>query len=304
MRSSGATALLVAVAAMTMTLKTPAANSPTSAGGKDIPATITLDREHTSVIDRLPTGAGGNEFRGDNPDATAVSYTDGMSGKRITAFVGRNRHITLNGNNSSSLSSGRTAFLDLGDALGCPDAGGTSVRVNIDGVAGCDPCINTAPLVAPLRFGTPTGMSGQVDNFELTIIGEDYDDLSVGCDVLVTARLKFVIAGQEWEFWWGHHARAGGATMNPEASPLRVRRVSNSEWRFQTTGDLNGDHRAALYRQENPPANASEYHGQVHVKFSGKAVALSNPGAPPPLPPGCDCQCHVALLPGSTACVP
>ena len=78
--------------------------------------------------------------------------------------------------------------------------------------------------------------------------------------------------------------------MNPEAAPLRVLRVSNSEWRFQTTGDLNGDHRAALYRQENPPANANEYHGQVHVRFSGKALALSNPGAPPPLPPDCDCQ--------------
>jgi hypothetical protein len=155
-RSRWATGVLVAVATMTMTLNTQAAPSSTSAGGKDIKATITLDREHTSVIDRLPTGAGVNEFRGDNP-APAVSYTDGASGKRITAFVGRNRHITLDGNNSGTLSAGRTAFLDLSDALGCPDVGGASVRVDIDGVAGCDPCSNTTPLVAPVRFGTPTG---------------------------------------------------------------------------------------------------------------------------------------------------
>lgn len=253
-----------------------AAPSGTSAGGHDIPVVFTFDHDHTD-INRIPTGAGPNELRGDPEDALAgVSYTDGG---KILAQVGRNRNISLYGNTSSKTTSGSTVFLDLSAAFGCADAGGTSVHVDIDTLPGCDPCLNTVPLLPDERFGSLVGAdsAGLPDNFTLDIAGEDYDDLRVGDTVDTWAHLQFDIGVDTWVLYWGPYRHPGGWTYDPDSSPVRVTRVSSSEWRFQTTGD----HRAALYRRvDNQTGRATEYHGQFQVKFSGTAVAISDPGDP------------------------
>jgi len=280
-RTHWATALLVVAAALALI---PGAQA---AAQQDIQATITLDREHTSIVDRLPTGQGVNEFRGDNPLAAAVAYT---SGGKIAAMVGRNRNILLDGNISSKVNSGRTAYLDFAGAFGCPN----SVNVDFDQNPGCDPCVNTTPLLPDSRFGVldTDDVSGFPDNFVLTIWGEDYDDLQIGCTVDTFARFEFEVAGQVWAMWWGPYVTGptAGDTANPESPAIKVTRVSLSEWRFQTTGD----HRAALYRRN--PNYSHEYHGQFTVKFSGTAVALLGQA----LPAGN--HCNIEALPGALAC--
>jgi hypothetical protein len=281
--SRGVMALLVAAAALALT------HGAQAAAQQDIQATITLDREHTSIVDRLPTGQGVNEFRGNNPLAAAVAYT---SGGKIAAVIGRNRNIALDGNTSNKADSGRTAYLNFAGGLGCA----TSVNVNFDGNPGCDPCVNTFPALPDDRFGkVDTDLySGRPDNFVLTIWGEDYDDLQIGCTVDTFARLEFEIAGQVWAMWWGPYVTGptAGDTANPESPSIKVTRVSLSEWRFQTTSD----HHAALYRRN--PNYSHEYHGQFTVKFSGTAVALLGQA----LPAGN--HCNIEALPGALACTP
>lgn len=280
-RTHWATALLVAAAAVALTVDTHAA-------GQVIRATITLDREHTSITNRLTTGQGINELRGDNPNASAVTYEHGTSGGKIAAEIGRNRNIALDGNTGGKVNAGRTAFLDLAGGFGCAN----SVEVDFDGTPGCDPCVNTFPALPNSRFGAlalDADSFGFPDNFFLVIWGQDYDDLQIGCTVDTFARLEFEIAGQVWAMWWGPYW-TGGGTANPESPAIKVTRVSLSEWRFQTTGD----HRAALYRRN--PNYSHEYHGQFTVKFSGKAVAL--PGQA--LPAGN--HCDIEALPGAFAC--
>lgn len=259
---------------------------------QNIQATITLDHDHTSIVNRLPTGEGVNEFRGDNPDASAVGYT---AGGKTKAALGYNRNILLDGNDSNKVNAGRTAYLDFRDSgLTCAD----SIGVDLDQDGICDPCVNTTPLLPSLRrFGGPDtyDMFGYPDNFELLIAGEDYDDLQIGCTVDTWARLQFEIGtpGSEgWVLFWGPFATAGADTHNPESPPIQVTRVSLTEWRFQTTGD----HRAALYYRSSN--FTQEYHGQFSVKFSGKAIAL--PGQT--IPGGSHCDIHVS--PGSSGCSP
>src|SRR5262245_36748263 len=166
-RTHWTTALTCAAATFALTLTAQAGTLY-----QDIKVTITLDREHMSIADRMPTGQGVNELRGDNPNASTVAYTDGGSGKKILARVGRNRHISLDGNTSSQITAGRTAFLDLTGRVGCPD----SVRVEIDGIAGCDPCTDMTPPLPDSRFGAldTDDVSGFPDNFSLQISGEDF----------------------------------------------------------------------------------------------------------------------------------
>jgi hypothetical protein len=260
---------------------------------QNIHSIITLDREHTSIVDRLPTGAGVNEFRGDAPNAAAVNYTWGESGGRVAAGVGRNFSIALDGNTSSKANGGRTAFLDLSDPFDCVN----SVKVDVDHSGVCDPCVNTTPLLPDTRFGPldADDVSGFPDNIHLSIAGQDYDDLIIGCTVQTWARLEFPIgtSGSEaWVLFWGPFRTAGITTHNPESSPLAVTRVSPSEWRFQTTGN----HDAALYYRNRSWDH--EYHGQFTVKFSGKAVALPNQT----LPPGT--HCNILVSAGLPACSP
>ena len=292
-RTHWATAGLVAAVAVALTLNTQAAGGSQSAGGQDIKATITFDREHTSILNRLPTGQGVNELRGDVPSATNVTY---INGGKILAQVGRNRHISLDGNTSTKITSGRTVYLDLTNALGC--AGSGKVDTQPDGV--CDPCVDTTPLLPDSRFGVldTDDVAGFPDNFNFIVVGEDYDDLLIGCTVNTWARLMFEIGNDAWFFIWGPYKSAGGGNFNsPDSSPIQATRVSLSEWRFQTTGN----HLAALYRSyANDGLGNPEYHGQFRVKFSGKAVALPNQT----LPAGSHCDVQVVPVDPSPFCAP
>ncbi|MBI2927558.1 MAG: hypothetical protein HYY24_17825 [Verrucomicrobia bacterium] len=287
-RTRWATALLATVMAMALTLNTHAAGGTQSAGGKDIKVTITLDRVHTS-LDRQTTGQGVNELRGDDPNATFVTY---INGGKILAMVGRNRWISLDGNTSSRIRDGRTLYLDFANALGCAlsgkvDNGLAALNGINDGI--CDPCADTTPLLPDSRFGALDNddVAGFPDNFDFIIAGEDYDDLQTGCTVNTWARLMFTIENEPWFLVWGPYKSPGGANINsPDVSPVQVKRVSLSEWRFQTTGN----HRAALYRSyANDGLGNREYHGQFDIKFSGTAVALPNQT----LPPGNHCNVQV-----------
>jgi hypothetical protein len=173
-----AIALLAVTTAIALTFSLQA-GSP-----QDIQATITLDREHRSIVndplsnDRAYTGQGVNEFRGDNPGAAAVAYT---AGGKIKAQIGYNRNIRLDGNDSGKVNAGRTAYLDFADSLTCPN----SISVDLDQDSVCDTCVDTTPLLPDSRFGAlaTDDVSGFPDNFDLAIAGEDYDDLQIGCTV-------------------------------------------------------------------------------------------------------------------------
>ena len=281
--------LTLAVLASTAVLSLPL--SAQAGSPQNIQATITLDREHTSIMDRLPTGEGVNEFRGDDPNAAAVAYT---AGGKIRAALGYNRTILLDGNDSNKVNAGRTAYLDFAGAFECPN----SIGVDLDNNGVCDPCVNTTPLLPDSRFGAldTDDVSGFPDNFNLVIAGEDYDDLQIGCTVDTWARSEFEVgtSGSEgWVLYWGPFFTAGLVdTHNPESDPIKVTRVSLTEWRFQTTGE----HRAALYYRY--PNYTSEYHGQFTVKFSGKVVAL--PGQTIPGGNHCNIQVYV----GDAGCTP
>lgn len=205
-------------------------------------------------------------------DGTA--YCDGDANGKVTAEVGGNRHITLDGNNSNKKTAGRTLFLDLSGGLGCE----LSVKVDVnracnncpfgDGI--CDDCVDGAPDFPNVRFETPIpGQKfGLPDNAGLVILGQDLDDLLVGNTFYTNARLVFSVDGETWILHWGPFTNPGGATYCPESPPVLVTRVDLDTWRIQTTGDQ----LACLYRA--PKKSDPEYRGQFVVPFGATAVAM------------------------------
>jgi hypothetical protein len=233
-----------------------------------------------------PGGGGGGEVgqeilvciafddaEGDGIKNDGDAYCDGDAKGKVTAIVGRNFNIVLETNNSRKTTAGRTLWLDLSDSLGC-DA---SVKVDVsDGAGGdvdgiCDDCLDSVPDLPAERFGIlPSGQNfGYPDNAKLEILGRDLDGLLVGNTVETNARLSFSVGGQSWVLYWGSFEVPGGWTYAPNTSPVTVYRHDNDTWIITCTGD------ACLYRDNNPPHRATEYHGQVLVPFGITAVAIT-----------------------------
>jgi hypothetical protein len=230
-----------------------------------------------------PGGGGGGEVGQEIPICIAFEeslsiksdgdiYCDGDSNRKVTAIVGRNFSIVLETNNSKKRTAGRTLWLDLSNALGCA----ASAKVDVsDGFGGdsdgvCDGCFDSVPDLPDVRFDTP--ISGQKlgypDEAKMEILGRDLDGLQVGHMVNTNARLYFSVGGQSWVLHWGPHKVPGGWTYAPGTAPVTVYRHDNDTWIINTTGD------ACLYRDNNPPHRATEYHGQVVMPFSMTAVAM------------------------------
>ncbi len=214
------------------------------AGFKDIPVCIELFDAFTvpADLDALVQSDNG-------------PYCDSKKNK-ILAHVGRNSRILLGVNESS----GRTLFLDLSEQQCCPCS--TQIDVEpIDNV--CDdptPCFDDVPVVPNLM--------GNV-RFRINM-GEDLDDLPIGCTHDDNATLTFTDGVDSWVLGWGPYDTASGAGHCPGSGHITVTRTGDNDWSFETTGD----ELACLYRQENPPHEAKEYHGQFLVPFSGVARAL------------------------------
>jgi hypothetical protein len=62
----------------------------------------------------------------------------------------------------------------------------------------------------------------------------------------------------------------GGTTSAPGSAPVTVERVDNDTWQIASTG------LASLYRDNNPPHRATEYHGQFLVPFGMTVVAIEH----------------------------
>ncbi|MHC4165587.1 MAG: hypothetical protein ACYSWQ_01365 [Planctomycetota bacterium] len=199
-------------------------------------------------------------------------YIDGELKGKVTAVVGRNFNIVLGTNNSNKRTAGRTLWLDLSNRSTC-DA---SVKVDVsDGAGGdvdgiCDDCLDSVPDLPAARFGTlPSGQkSGYPDSATLKIRGRDLDGLLYGNTVDTSAQMNFSVGGQSWVLYWGPHKVPGGWTYAPGTGPVTVYRYDNNTWIITSTGD------ACLYRDNNPPHRATEYHGQVNVPFVMTAVAM------------------------------
>ena len=204
-----------------------------------------------------------------------TAYCDGDSDGKVTAEVGGNRHITLDGNNSKKKTAGRTLFLDLTVPLGC--AGSVKVDVNRAcnncpfGDGTCDDCFDDlGPDLPATRFGDlPSGQRfGFPDNAGLVILGMDLDDLPVSATFDTNARLTFSVGGEAWVLHWGPFKNPGGGTFCPESNPVRVTRVDLDTWRIETTGDQ----LACLYRTAKHAD--PEYRGQFVVPFGATVVAI------------------------------
>ena len=212
---------------------------------KDIPVCITLDPgSRVGADDEVPD-----------------EYCDSKKNK-IRAFVGRNRIIVLEVGEKS----GRTLFLDLFQAKTCD----CSTQIDVEPIDNaCDdptPCLIDVPFVANFISDVRFNISG----------GEDLDDLPFGCTHEDNARLTFTDGVDTWVLQWGPYDSAGGPGLCPGSGHITVTRTDDNTWDFTTTGN----HLACLYRQENPPHAATEYHGQFFVPFSGMAVAVKNQTAP------------------------
>lgn len=214
-------------------------------GFKDIPVCIELFDAFTVPAD---------------PDALVQSdngpYCDSKKNK-ILAHVGRDSRILLGVNESS----GRTLFLDLIEQQCC--ACSTQIDVEpIDNV--CDdptPCFDDVPVVPNL-----------MGNIRFRInMGEELDDLPIGCTHDDNATLTFTDGVDSWVLGWGPYDTAGGAGHCPGSGHITVTRMDDNTWYFTTTGD----HLACLYRLD-----PLEYHGQFLVPFSGVAVAMKDQTAP------------------------
>ena len=229
---------------------------------KDIPVSIVLD---------------GVQTIGGTPTLNAV-YTDGggIAGeyenskkKKIQASVGRNRHVVLRLNKGTS----RTLNVDMPPGETCC----ASTRVDVDPANG----------VCDVETTCDDGLIPAPPDLDLSIVnllfntGEDLDDLPETCEHHDNAIMGFTatstVGGEEnWVLRWGPYDGAGGAGQCPNSGPVVVTRTGDNTWSFTTTGD----HLACLYRQQNPPHGATEYHGQFFMPFSGVATAIENQVAP------------------------
>lgn len=203
-----------------------------------------------------------------------VPYCDGDANGKVTAIVGRNFSIVLETNNTKKRTAGRTLYLDLSSLPGC--AGSVPVDVS-DGAGGtsdgvCDDCVDGVPDLPTVRFGTlPSGQKvGYPEKAKLEILGRDLDGLRVGYSVATNARLSFTVGGQSWVLHYGPHKVPGGWTYAPGTGAVTVSRTDNDTWRVES-GALG---EACLYRDNNPPHRATEYHGQVLAPFGMTAVAM------------------------------
>jgi hypothetical protein len=195
----------------------------------------------------------------------------------VLTGVGRRRNCWLDLTNTAA----RTLRLDLTAPASCA----LSVTVDVDELAGCDPCDD----------GTPALPAGGVAPVEFDLIaGENLDDMAVGTVHEDNARLRFEVGGEGWVLYWGPYQVPGGWTYCPDASPVRITRTDPDTWTIQTTGD----HLACLYREENPPHRPTEYHGQFTVPFSATVTALE----PQADPVGSDTAAR--RKDGDPACVP
>lgn len=216
-------------------------------------------------------------------EAGGIPYCDGELKKKVTAIVGRNFSIVLDGNTSNKKTAGRTVWLDLSGGLGCT----ASVKVDINrpsasGPVGdriCDECFDFVPDLPAERFGGLTSgrKYGYPDNAKLEILGRDLDGLGVvgnsegrQSTVETNARLKFSVGGESYSLHWGpFKMREGGATFCPGSGHVTVERLDLNTWRIASTVD----HLACLYREtsEDP-----EYLGQFVVPFGMTAVAMEH----------------------------
>ena len=202
-------------------------------GFKDIPVCITLD------------AAGGVMSNGGD-------YCDSKKDK-ITAFVGRNRMIV----GEIGERSDRMLSLNLGGSIGC----GCSTEIDLDGDDMCDvptDCVDDADPDIP----SPSLINGV--RFEINI-GEDLDDLPMGCSHEDNATLSFTDGDNNWVLRWGSYESFGGAGHCPDSGSIKVTRDNHNTWSFLTTGAQ----LACLYCENGPADTANEYHGQFHIPFSG-----------------------------------
>jgi hypothetical protein len=251
--------------------ETALAKKPGGGGGKpggggevaqEIPVCIAFDE-------------GGSIGSDESDESGGIPYCDGDARGKVTAIVGRNFSIVLETNNSKKRTAGRTLWLDLSGGLGCD----LSVKVDVsDGAGGdpdgvCDECFDSVPDLPTERFGTlPSGQKlGYPDSAKLEILGRDLDGLRVGNTVDTNARLSFSVGGQSWILQYGPHKVPGGWTYAPGTAPVTLTRVDNDTWHIES---LTGE--ACLYRDNNPPHRATEYHGQLLVPFSATAVAIQH----------------------------
>ena len=182
------------------------------------------------------------------------AYCDSKKNK-VSALVGRNRHVHL----AIGSASARELHLDLAMALGCS----CSTDVDLDGDDVCDGWANTI-----CEDGLPDlGGFPNLNEVVFNMSGEDLDDLPFGCTHEDNAILGFTDGVDDWVLRWGRYDSAGGPSHCPNSDPIVVKREDDNQWTFTTTGD----HLACLYRKENPPHGATEYHGQFTVPFSGQA---------------------------------
>ncbi|MCP4247423.1 MAG: hypothetical protein GY778_10285 [bacterium] len=228
-------------------------------------------------------------------DLTDPSYCEGDSNGKVTARVGRNFGITLDGNNTNRKTAGRTFFLDVSAGRGC--AG--SVNVDVDACVGCDDCVDgLEPDLPATRFGDPPldQKFGFPDNAKLGIGGQDLDGLPVGHTFETRARLRFSVGREDYRLEWGPFKGPGGSlapTRCPESDPVIVTRVDNDTWTFETTGE----HRACMYIDDKFIQCKMVYLGQFVVPFRATAVAIEHEPTiwgDPPLP----------MILGDPACMP
>ena len=168
--------------------------------------------------------------------------------------------------------SSRTLSLDLGTGLSCA----CSTQIDIEGADDtCDDptvCSNDLPGIP-----NPSPINGV--RFEITL-GEDLDDLALGCSHEDNATLFFTDGIDNWVLEWGPYEHFGGAGRCPGSAPVTVTRTGESKWSFGTTLDPDEEPLACLYRENGPADTASEYHGQFVVAFSGEAIAEESQIAP------------------------
>ncbi len=187
-----------------------------------------------------------------------MPYDDSRRDK-VQATVGRNANIRLVLGDAS----GRQLFVDLGAALGCACSVGVDVDPTDDACDDNTTCEDSVPFSSELVSGVDFIIS----------LGQDLDDLALGCTHEDNAQLAFSHEVDTWNLFWGPYEKNGpfepprGINPCPGADPVVVTRTGDNTWSFESTGE----HLACLYRQGE---NGLEYHGQFVVPFSGTATAL------------------------------